>query len=150
MTAAPRWTRRDFLSTTALGIVGMGITGSSRAADERFAYIGVFSSGLLGAFPGGGRGAPAPAAPASAAPPAAAAWEKQHAAKLDDAGLRRGLRLLWFGTGKDDFLMPTTVATIGLFKRHGFAPVFVESPGGHTWINWRNYLAEFAPQLFRD
>jgi hypothetical protein len=20
--------------------------------------------------------------------------------------------------------------------------------GGHTWINWRNYLNEFAPQLF--
>jgi enterochelin esterase family protein len=22
-------------------------------------------------------------------------------------------------------------------------------PGGHTWINWRNYLNEFAPQLFQ-
>lgn len=117
---------------------------------ERFGYIGVFSSGLLGAFPGGGRGAAASAAPASGVPAAAAAWEKQHATKLDDAGLKRGLRLLWFGTGKEDFLMPTTVATIDLFKRHGFAPVFVESPGGHTWINWRNYLAEFAPQLFRN
>jgi hypothetical protein len=20
---------------------------------------------------------------------------------------------------------------------------------GHTWANWRDYLAEFAPQLFR-
>ena len=114
---------------------------------ERFAYIGVFSSGLLGAFPTGGRGAaPAPAPPV---PPAAVEWEKQHAAKLDDAGLKRGLRLFWFGTGTDDFLMPTTEATLDLFKRHGFSPVFVESPGGHTWINWRNYLAEFAPQLFR-
>ena len=34
-------------------------------------------------------------------------------------------------------------------KRHGFEPV-VESPGGHTSINWRNYLTEFAPQLFRN
>jgi enterochelin esterase family protein len=56
---------------------------------------------------------------------------------------------LWFGTGKEDFLLSTTNATVDLFKRHGFAPVFVESPGGHTWINWRNYLAEFAPQLFQ-
>jgi len=23
-----------------------------------------------------------------------------------------------------------------------------ESPGGHTWLNWRSYLIEFAPQLF--
>jgi enterochelin esterase family protein len=33
-------------------------------------------------------------------------------------------------------------------KKHGFTPVFKESDGGHTWINWRDYLAEFAPQLF--
>jgi enterochelin esterase family protein len=121
---------------------------------ERFAYIGVYSSGLLGAFP-----APAPApgaAPAAAAaPPAsppltAADFEKMHAAKLDDAGLKRGLRLFWFATGKEDRLLPTTQATVDLFKKHGFAPVFKESPGGHTWINWRNYLVEFAPQLFQN
>jgi enterochelin esterase family protein len=117
---------------------------------QRFAYIGVFSSGLFGAFPGGGRGAAATPAPTGGAPPAAVEWEKVHAAKLDDAALKRGLRLLWFGTGKDDFLIQTTVATVDLFKRHGFAPVFVESPGGHTWINWRNYLVEFAPQLFKN
>jgi hypothetical protein len=25
----------------------------------------------------------------------------------------------------------------------------VESEGGHTWLNWRDYLSEFASQLFR-
>jgi enterochelin esterase-like enzyme len=94
--------------------------------------------------------APAPPAAApAAAPPTAAEWEKLHAAKLDDPRLKRGLRLLWFGTGKEDFLISTTKATVDLFKKHGFSPVFNESPGGHTWINWRNYLVEFAPQLFR-
>src|SRR5688572_8237447 len=82
---------------------------------ERFAYVGVFSSGLLGAFPGGGRGAAPAAAAAPAVPPADVEWEKQHAKKLDDVGLKRGLRLLWFGTGSDDFLMPTTKATLELF-----------------------------------
>ncbi len=101
--------------------------------------------------PGGGRGAPPAAANPPATPPLTAAeWEKLHAAKLDDAGLKKGLRLLWFATGKEDLLMPTTQATVDLFKRHGFAPVFKESPGGHTWINWRNYLVEFAPQLFQN
>ena len=110
----------------------------------------MFSSGLLGVIPSGGRGgAPAPVAPGSA-PPAVAEWEKQHAAKLDDTRLKRGLRLFLFGTGTDDFLMPTTRATVDLFKRHGFAPVFVESSGGHTWINWRSYLVEFAQQLFKN
>jgi enterochelin esterase family protein len=27
--------------------------------------------------------------------------------------------------------------------------VFKETEGAHTWINWRNYLNEFAPQLFQ-
>jgi len=114
---------------------------------DRFAYVGVYSSGLIGAFPNaGGRGAASAAAPAPAGP---VEWETINAAKLDDANLKKGLRLLWFGTGKEDFLLTTTNATVDLFKRHGFSPVFVESPGGHTWINWRNYLSEFAPQLFK-
>ena len=45
--------------------------------------------------------------------------------------------------------METTQSTLALVKKHGFAPVFVESEGGHTWLNWRDYLSEFAPQLFR-
>ena len=117
---------------------------------ERFAYVGVYSSGLIGAFPNaGGRGGAAVAPAAAASPAGPIEWEKTHAAKLKDANLKKGLRLLWFGTGKEDFLLSTTVATVDLFKRHGFSPVYVQSPGGHTWINWRNYLSEFAPQLFR-
>ena len=119
---------------------------------ERFAYIGVFSSGLIGAFPAPDAREPG-AAPAAAAPPTsppltAAEWESNHVAKLDDAAVKKGLRLLWFATGKEDRLMPTTQATVDLFTKHHFAPVFKESPGGHTWINWRNYLVEFVPQLF--
>ena len=124
---------------------------------ERFAYIGVYSSGLLGAFPlpdpPGGRGpapAAAPAGPAAAPPMTASEWETLHKAKLDDAALKKGLRLLWFATGADDRLITTTQGTVDLFKKHGFTPVFKESPGGHTWINWRNYLVEFASQLFQN
>jgi enterochelin esterase family protein len=149
---------------------------------ERFAYIGVFSSGLLGAFPElagrGGRGAmppaptpappaaptappapvptappaTAPAAPAAPAMPAAmtaADWEKEYASKLDSPALKKGLRLLYFATGKDDFLVTTTEASVAFFKKHGFTPVYNSSAGGHTWINWRDYLVDFAPQLFK-
>jgi enterochelin esterase family protein len=140
---------------------------------ERFGYIGVFSSGLISAFPelsrrGRGDAPAAPAAAPSAAPAAAPAaappsgrgeqgppaqtaaeWEKANAATLDDARLKKDLKLLWFATGKDDFLLTTTQATLELLKKHGFAPVFNETAGGHTWINWRDYLVEFAPQLFQ-
>ena len=108
---------------------------------DKFAYIGVFSSGIIS----GGRGAPAPAENA----PFGAAWEKQNLAALDNAANKRGLNLLWFSTGKDDGLITTTRGTVELLTKHGFKPVFIESDGAHTWLNWRNYLAAFAPQLFQ-
>ena len=108
---------------------------------DKFAYIGVFSSGIIT----GARGA----APAESGP-FAGAWEKQHLAELDNAVNKRGLGLMWFSTGKEDFLIDTTRKTVELLKKHGFKPVFLESEGAHTWLNWRDYLSAFAPQLFQS
>jgi enterochelin esterase family protein len=91
--------------------------------------------GITGSGPGSGGPGPS--------------FEEQHRGALDDAQKKKGLRLVWFATGKDDFLLETSQATVDMLKKHGFAVVYEESPGGHTWINWRNYLAEFAPRLFR-
>jgi len=120
---------------------------------DKFAYVGVFSSGVLG---GAGRGAApgapgAPAAqPATPPPPFGEAWEKANLAALDNAATKKGLRLFWFSTGKEDGLITTTRSTVDLLKKHGFSPVFLESEGAHTWLNWRDYLSEFAPQLFQS
>jgi enterochelin esterase family protein len=117
-----------------------------------FAYVGVFSSGILGGGGARGRGAApaAGAAPPATPPPAfGEAWEKRYAAMLDNAAAKKGLKLLWFSTGKEDFLIETTRSTVALLKKHGFAPEYVESEGGHTWLNWRDYLAHFAPRLFK-
>ncbi len=108
---------------------------------RKFAYVGVFSSGLFNAFPLG--------RPMDGAAGGRTAWEEQNRAMLDDAEAKKGLRLLWLSTGRDDFLLQTSRGTVDLLKRHGFQPEYVESEGGHTWINWRNYLAEFAPRLFQ-
>jgi enterochelin esterase family protein len=115
-----------------------------------YAYIGVFSSGVLGGGGGRGRGAaPAPDAAATPAPPFGEAWEKRHLAMLDNAAAKKGLKVFWFGTGKDDFLLETTRSTVALLKRHGFAPQYDETAGGHTWLVWRDYLSQFAPRLFQ-
>jgi enterochelin esterase-like enzyme len=103
---------------------------------DTFAYVGVFSSGVFGIT---GRG-PGPSGPS---------FEEQHRAALDDPEAKKGLKLFWFATGKDDFLVETSRATVEMLKKHGFDVVYKESAGGHTWANWRDYLAEFAPQLFR-
>jgi enterochelin esterase family protein len=111
---------------------------------EQFAYIGVFSSG---ATLGGGRAAAPGGAPSAASAPTA--WETAHQADLDNPALKKGTKLIWLSTGVTDGLLPNTRSTVEILKKHGFAPVFKESPGGHTWINWRNYLSEFAPLLFQ-
>jgi enterochelin esterase family protein len=110
---------------------------------DKFAYIGVFSSG---ASLGGGRGAATATTPPAAPRPD---WEATHLADLDNAVLKKGTRLVWLSTGVADSLLPNTKSTVELLQKHGFAPVFKESPGGHTWINWRNYLTEFTPLLFQ-
>lgn len=105
---------------------------------DKFAYLGVFSSGVFGIVPRAG--APAPEGPS---------FEERHLAVLDDAKLKEGLKLFWFATGKDDFLVETSRATVEMFKKHQFDVVYRETDGAHTWIVWREYLREFAPQLFR-
>jgi enterochelin esterase family protein len=101
-----------------------------------YGYVGVFSSGIFGIV--GGRGNARPNRQ----------WEEQHKAVLDDPDLKKGLRLVWVGCGKDDFLVQTSNATVAMLKEHHFDVVSRESDGGHTWINWRDYLHEFAPLLF--
>jgi enterochelin esterase-like enzyme len=103
---------------------------------QDYAYIGVFSSGVFSINP---------RAPAKPGPK----WEERHAKSLDDAELKKGLKLVWFATGKDDFLIETTRGTVTMLRAHGFTVDSHETSGAHTWLNWRNYLADFAPLLFR-
>src|SRR5262245_11377244 len=134
-------------SNTAIAGLSMGGSQTlniAMAHPDRFAYIGVYSSGLLGVFAVGGRGGAA--APAASGPEE---WEKRNAEALSSSSMKKGLKLFWFSTGKDDFLLNNTTATVELFKKHGFTPVYKESAGGHTWLNWRDYLNAFAPQLFQ-
>jgi enterochelin esterase family protein len=138
---------RAHRAIAGLSMGGAQTLNASIAHLDRFAYIGVFSSGIFGIVPPGPGRAGAPAAPA---PPPGPSWEEQHLAALDNAAARKGLKLFWFSTGADDGLMTTTKATVEMFKKHGFDPVFKESTGGHTWLNWRDYLVEFTPQLFQD
>jgi enterochelin esterase-like enzyme len=105
-----------------------------------YAYIGVFSSGILEL---GGRG---PFGPPEKGP----SWEERNMKSLDNKEMKKGLRLLWFATGKEDFLLGISQSSVALFKKHGFDVVYKETAGAHTWINWREYLAEFAPLLFKS
>jgi len=59
------------------------------------------------------------------------------------------LRLFWWGWGETDIARENGLAVIDKFKRAGVKIETMETPGGHEWANWRLYLHETAPKLFR-
>jgi len=98
-----------------------------------FKYIGVFSMGIMNMGP-----------------------QAQDAAKLEqerdtkiEALKKSGYKLYWIGVGKDDFLYQSVVQLRNTLDKHNFKYIYRESNGGHTWANWRLYLSEFAPELFK-
>lgn len=68
------------------------------------------------------------------------------------SALKRGagvFRLVYYAMGKTDFLYGTVAPTRAVLDRAGIKYVYNESEGGHTWVNWRRYLNDFAPRLFK-
>jgi enterochelin esterase-like enzyme len=130
-------TFRTVNTPDARAMAGLSMGGSHTIRNglthpELFHYVGIFSMGL-----GLGNNGAAQVAD----------YEK-----ANDAALKRDardLKLLYYAIGKDDFLYGTVAPTRGIFDKYGIKHVYNESEGGHTWINWRRYLTDFAPRLFK-
>jgi enterochelin esterase-like enzyme len=59
-------------------------------------------------------------------------------------------KLYWVGCGVDDTLAYSNSQNlVEMLKKLEFNYKFHETPGGHTWANWRIYLSELAPLLFK-
>jgi len=71
-------------------------------------------------------------------------------AKQLEAVKKAGVKLYYVGCGVDDQLAYAgSKNLVGLLEKIGMKYTFRESSGGHTWFNWRIYLSEIAPLLFR-
>ncbi|GAB1450403.1 alpha/beta hydrolase-fold protein [Draconibacterium sp.] len=60
-----------------------------------------------------------------------------------------GYKLYWIGIGKTDFLIKPGEEFRKKLDDLGMKYTYVETDGGHIWKNWRIYLSEFAPLLFK-
>lgn len=100
---------------------------------ELFSYIGLFSHGIKNY---------------SNDPDEIERLNKEREIKIE-ALKNSNYKLYWIGCGKDDFIYPTVVDLKNLLDKHKFEYVYCETSGGHTYSNWRNYLTEFLPQLFK-
>ena len=57
--------------------------------------------------------------------------------------------LLWIGCGNTDFLFNANKEFMSKLDKNGFKYTFMETEGGHIWKNWRIYLTEFVPLIFK-
>ncbi|MCC8114280.1 MAG: esterase [Bacteroidales bacterium] len=59
-------------------------------------------------------------------------------------------KLYWIAIGEKDFLYQANADYRHLLDSKGYPYTYRESPDGHIWKNWRIYLTEFTPMLFKQ
>ncbi len=97
---------------------------------DEFAYVGVWSAGA------GGRNA--------------GNFETRNESFLKNADhVNKTVKLFSISVGDKDFAVNGSKSLAESLEKHGIKHELHISGGGHTWINWRHYLNEFAPKLFR-
>jgi enterochelin esterase family protein len=97
---------------------------------DAFAYAAIWSAGVR--------------------PEGTAAFETDATAFLASAEkVNRQVRLLSIRVGDKDFALPGSRNLSELLRKHGIEHTIEVNGGGHTWINWRLYLRELLPRLFR-
>lgn len=101
----------------------------SRYYPNTFDYVGLFSAAIM---------------PSQTTSPAYVDFDATLQKQKDN-----GYKLYWIAMGKTDFLYKSGVEYREKLDKIGFPYTYVESEGGHTWTNWRDYLSEFVPLLFK-
>ena len=98
---------------------------------DKFAYAGVFSMGI-------GR-------------PTMPDFEQANEEFLDNpAKTNKELKLFWVAVGEKDALVGESAHQLdALLTAKGIKHEFHVTEGGHTWINWRHYLHDYAQLIFR-
>jgi beta-lactamase class A/enterochelin esterase-like enzyme len=77
-------------------------------------------------------------------------FEEQYQDLLADAAVtNRKMKVLYVACGKTDSLFAGAQTFHEVLEKHGVRHQFVASEEGHVWRNWRGYLADLTPLLFR-
>jgi enterochelin esterase family protein len=96
---------------------------------DEFGYVGLWSAAAFRGNPGD--------------------FEKRNEAFFKQTDrVNKDVKLQSISVGDKDFLVQGSKALAELLEKHGVKHELHISGGGHTWINWRHYLNEFAPKLF--
>ena len=100
-----------------------------------FDYVGLFSAGL-GIVQDNGMGQIAPE------------FYENIDEKIDRL-FANDPALYYIAIGETDFLYDSNKDLREKLEAKGYPFVYVETPGGHIWRNWRIYLEDFAQRIFK-
>jgi enterochelin esterase family protein len=67
----------------------------------------------------------------------------------DPATANKKMKVFYIACGKTDSLFVGSQALSDALKKKEIKHTFAPSEEGHVWRNWRNYLTDFTPLLFR-
>ncbi|MDF1576487.1 MAG: alpha/beta hydrolase-fold protein [Bacteroidales bacterium] len=121
---------RENRAVSGLSMGGMQTMNLAFDHTEVFDYFGVMSMGLTDPDPSG------------------RSWFQDVDARIKNLETK-GYKLYWIGCGTDDFLYGAAKNLVAKMEENQLEFTYRESTGGHTWSNWRIYLSEFAPLLFK-
>jgi enterochelin esterase family protein len=122
---------KDNRAVSGLSMGGMQTMNVANTYPDMFSFYGVMSMGLMDMSRFGGKNDP------------------EARLKSLEALRKSGVKLYWIGVGKDDFLYKSVTDLRKFLDDNKFTYEYLETPGGHTWTNWRVYLSELAPKLFK-
>ena len=118
---------RDHRAIAGLSMGGLQALDIALDDSADFAYVGIFSSGWF--------------------PNSQKEEEETDVAQYHASG--KPFRLFWVNAGQYDIALQNSDATVAILKKAGINVEQHQSPGFHAWNNWRDYLNEFAPLLFK-
>jgi enterochelin esterase-like enzyme len=118
---------RDHRALAGLSMGGLQTLAISLSRSDLVSYVGVFSSGWF--------------------PEMREQEEQTDLAQYKTSG--QPFKLYWVGVGKFDIANANSAATVSLLRKYGLNPTTKETGGYHAWTNWRDYLHEFATEIFR-
>jgi enterochelin esterase-like enzyme len=75
--------------------------------------------------------------------------EDHKPAFADAAATNKKLKVFFVYIGAEDTLYESNKSFHALLEQKKIAHNFIETGGAHVWANWRDYLTDFAPRLFR-
>jgi enterochelin esterase-like enzyme len=67
----------------------------------------------------------------------------------DPAKINKALKVFWIGCGREDGLFTGNQGLSDMLKKKGITHIFYPTGGAHTWTNWRLYLSETLPLIFK-